>query len=58
MKPCLEKGMGVGQRKKKGNKGGHNTKNKEYKKKHATRRRAMDVDQVSYTCLVVVVLLL
>eukprot|EP01084_Bolivina_argentea_P009028 16897_1 len=38
--------MGVGQRKKKGNKGGHNTKNKEYKKKHATRRRAMDVDQV------------
>ncbi len=50
--------MGVGQRKKKGNKGGHNTKNKQYKKKHATRRRAMDIDQVSYTCLVVVMVVL
>ncbi|CAM9734533.1 unnamed protein product [Chrysoparadoxa australica] len=38
--------MGVGQRKSKGNKGGHKAKNKSYKKAHATKSRRMDVDQI------------
>jgi Zinc-finger double-stranded RNA-binding len=38
--------MGIGQRKSKGNKGGHKTKNKQFKKSHCTANRSMDVDQI------------
>ncbi|CAM9742887.1 unnamed protein product [Phaeothamnion confervicola] len=38
--------MGLGQRKSKGSKGGHKSKNKQYKKGHATKSRRMDIDQI------------